>query len=66
MNFLYLLPLTLFPSGVLSDLFAYTLPNGQTKLVGSSFGLLGVDATFDYVVRNPILDSSQPGGLLTG
>ena len=65
MNFLYLLALTLFPSGVVSDLFAYTLPNGQTKLAGSSFGLLGVDATFDYVVRNPIVDSSQRGGLLT-
>ena len=65
MNFLYLLALTLFPSGVLSDLFVYKLPNGQTKLAGSSFGLLGVDATFDYVVRNPMLDSSQPGGLLT-
>ena len=25
--------------------------NGKTKLVGSSFGVLGINATFDYVVR---------------
>lgn len=33
------------------DIFAYTGNNGQTKLVGSSFGQIGVNATFDYVVR---------------
>ncbi len=65
MNFLYLLPLALFPSGTLSDFFAYKQPNGQTKLAGSSFGLLGVNATFDYVVRSLVFDPSRSVGLLT-
>ena len=28
----------------------YTQQNGRTRLLGSSFGVLGVNATFDYVV----------------
>ena len=59
MNFLYLLPLTLFPSGVLSDFFAYKQQNGQTKLAGSSFGVLGIDAAFDYVVSSVTFSHHQ-------
>ncbi|MCJ1316773.1 hypothetical protein MMC15_002094 [Xylographa vitiligo] len=50
MNFLYLFALAVFPSCALSDIFAHKLSNGQTKLAGSSFGVLGIDATFDYVI----------------
>lgn len=30
--------------------WGYYQENGQTKLLGSSFGTLGMNATFDYVV----------------
>ena len=33
------------------DFFAFSGANGQAKLVGSSFGSLGKNATYDYVVR---------------
>lgn len=31
----------------------YLQQSSQTKLLGSSFGVPGVDQTFDYVVRIP-------------
>lgn len=31
-------------------LFGTYQVNGQTRLVGTSFGILGINATFDYVV----------------
>lgn len=33
----------------------YTQQNGRTRLIGSSFGVLGINATFDYVVRRCLL-----------
>ena len=30
----------------------FTKTNGRTKLLGSSFGVLGVNRSFDYVVSN--------------
>jgi hypothetical protein len=30
----------------------YAVLNGATRLEGSSFGLLGINKTFDYVVRS--------------
>lgn len=30
--------------------FEYTIQNGRTRLLGSPFGFLGVNQTFDYVV----------------
>lgn len=33
-----------------STITGYLQINGQTRLLGSSFGILGVNATFDYVV----------------
>ena len=65
MNFLYLFALAVFPFCALSDIFAHKLSNGQTKLAGSSFGVLGIDATFDYVVSKPMFYSSHLPGLLT-
>ena len=34
----------------------YTQQNGRTRLIGSSFGVLGINATFDYVVRRCLLN----------
>ena len=39
-------PLTFIPG--------YLQQDSQTKLLGSSFGVPGVDQTFDYVVRYPV------------
>lgn len=33
--------------------FGYTIQNGRTRLLGSSFGFPGVNQTFDYVVGPP-------------
>ena len=39
---------------------AYPNPNGGgIKLIGSSFGLLGQNATFDYIVSRACLQSSH-------
>ena len=45
-----LVAVAMLSSGVLGS--GYTQSNGQTKLVGSSFGVLGLNKTFDYVVRS--------------
>ncbi|MCJ1390735.1 hypothetical protein MMC18_003596 [Xylographa bjoerkii] len=50
MNFFTLLAFCIFPYIAFSDLFAFQEPSGQTKLAGSSFGVLGFNATFDYVI----------------
>ena len=34
----------------------YTQQNGRTRLIGSSFGVLGINATFDYVVRRCLVN----------
>ena len=31
--------------------YGYYRVNGQTRLLGSSFGVLGINSIFDYVVR---------------
>lgn len=31
----------------------YTQAGGQTRLLGSSFGVPGVNVTYDYIVRAP-------------
>ena len=33
----------------------------QNKLLGSSFGVPGIDQTFDYVVRSPVLLNLHSG-----
>lgn len=38
-------------SDVSATVFEYSQVNGRTRLTGSSFGVLGINATFDYVVR---------------
>lgn len=43
-----------------SAIFGFTQQNGRTRLVGSSFGVLGINATFDYVVRD-LASRRQPG-----
>lgn len=41
-------------SGVYAALFGYSQVDGRNRLGGSSFGVLGKNATFDYVVRGQI------------
>ena len=43
----------------------YFYQNGQTRVLGSSFGLLGTNATFDYVVSTTNLQLSREHGFLT-
>lgn len=43
-------------SAALSTNHAFTQQNGRTRLLGSSFGVLGLNGTFDYVVRAHLLD----------
>lgn len=53
LHFLFLLRLLIcsyFFPGIHSELTGYSQINGQTRLLGSSFGILGTNATFDYVV----------------
>ncbi|MCJ1381062.1 hypothetical protein MMC17_004171 [Xylographa soralifera] len=50
MNLLILLAFFIFPYIAFSDIFVFQQPNGQTKLAGSLFGVLGINATFDYVI----------------
>ena len=45
----FLLTIVAFASAALSQNFGYT-QQGQTRLIGSSFGVIGRNATFDYVV----------------
>ena len=49
-----LLALVVYLPTVLTSSSGSFLSNGQTQLTGSSFGILGNDATFDYVVRVPV------------
>ena len=46
-------------SATLNFIQEYLQQSSQTKLLGSSFGVPGVNQTFDYVVRTPLL---QPVG----
>ncbi|SLM40204.1 Glucose-methanol-choline oxidoreductase, N-terminal [Lasallia pustulata] len=46
----FLLASSALPYAVFSAPFGYNQVNGVTQLIGSSFGVLGRDATFDYVV----------------
>lgn len=50
-----LLACTAFFSAVRSANPGFTQQNGRTRLLGSSFGVLGLNATFDYVVRKRLL-----------
>ena len=45
-----LLALSATPFVVLSGPLGYTQVNGVTRLFGTSFGVIGIDETFDYVV----------------
>ena len=38
----------------------FTQQNGRTRLIGSLFGVLGINATFDYVVCDFLLITSHP------
>ena len=51
---LSLLALCVYPLVTISVPFGYTQVNGVTKLLGSSFGVIGIDTTFDYVVSSII------------
>ena len=52
-------PIAIFPllfACVACDVYwGFFQQGGTTKLFGSSFGLLGKDATYDYVVGNLLL-----------
>lgn len=48
----FLLASSALPYAVFSAPFGYNQVNGVTQLIGSSFGVLGRDATFDYVVNH--------------
>ena len=43
-------------SAPLNFIQGYLQQSSQTKLLGSSFGVPGVNQTFDYVVRTPLLN----------
>ena len=59
MNFPFLLICTGLAVSVhsapLNSIPGYLQQDSQTKLLGSSFGVPGVDQTFDYVVRSPVV-----------
>lgn len=58
--YLYLL------SGAYAALYGYSQIDGRTRLGGSSFGVLGINATFDYVVRRRIPLQILPRAELDG
>ena len=50
----FMLALSAWPFPVLSTPFGYIQVNRVTRLFGSSFGLLDINATFDYVVSQSL------------
>ena len=42
-----------------SESFGYYKVDGRTRLLGSSFGVLGINSTFDYVVHPATMSSSS-------